>query len=135
VGAGGDSVDVEKSKTFLLSMDIIRTKREIAMNHYRYYIENRFPGDILSITDQYNNIRRTFKEKIIFLYGHKCAICNKYHSDLQIHHIVPICSGGSNDIANLIPLCPECHTIVHRMARNRKYVDVLCGCSVMELVT
>jgi hypothetical protein len=42
--------------------------------------------------------------------GHKCAICDLVCSQLHIDHIVPLASGGSNDFANLQPLCQSCHS-------------------------
>jgi len=41
-----------------------------------------------------------------------CAVCNKLH-DVQVHHITPVSEGGSDDVSNAIPLCPNCHNEVH----------------------
>lgn len=41
----------------------------------------------------------------------KCAIKNKHL--LEVHHILPICEGGSDDYSNLIVLCSNCHTLEH----------------------
>ncbi len=41
-----------------------------------------------------------------------CAVCNR-RPRLQVHHIVPRHSGGSDDVSNAIPLCPNCHDDVH----------------------
>jgi len=42
----------------------------------------------------------------------KCEICGwKYHVDL--HHILELSNGGTNDIKNLICLCPNHHKLVH----------------------
>ena len=38
----------------------------------------------------------------------KCCFCQSL--DIHVHHIVP---GGSNDISNGVPLCPNCHEIFH----------------------
>ena len=42
----------------------------------------------------------------------RCAICGVLHS-VQVHHIVPLKDGGTDDISNAIPLCPNCHSSVH----------------------
>ena len=49
----------------------------------------------------------------------KCGISNlehlrKYAQSLHAHHVVPRHKGGSNNERNLITLCAECHTLVHR---------------------
>ncbi len=44
--------------------------------------------------------------------GRHCCICSRLHS-VQLHHIVPIEEGGTDDIENAIPLCPNCHNEVH----------------------
>lgn len=33
---------------------------------------------------------------------------------LQVHHIVPVSNGGTDDLSNLILLCYDCHTSVHK---------------------
>jgi 5-methylcytosine-specific restriction protein A len=38
----------------------------------------------------------------------KCAKCNK-KGMVEIHHIVPVSHGGSNEEENLIALCKKCH--------------------------
>lgn len=43
-----------------------------------------------------------------------CEYCgNKTKEILQIHHIEAISNGGSNDLENLIILCPNCHKSAH----------------------
>jgi len=43
-----------------------------------------------------------------------CEICSyNFKSILQIHHIVPKSLGGSDELNNLIILCPNCHKIIH----------------------
>ncbi len=44
--------------------------------------------------------------------GRMCAVCNRLHG-VQVHHIVPRHQGGSDDLSNAIPLCPNCHDEVH----------------------
>lgn len=44
--------------------------------------------------------------------GRMCAVCNRLHG-VQVHHIVPRHKGGSDDLSNAIPLCPNCHDEVH----------------------
>lgn len=44
--------------------------------------------------------------------GRRCCICGQLHR-LQVHHIKPKDNGGTDDIENGIPLCPNCHDEVH----------------------
>lgn len=44
--------------------------------------------------------------------GRRCCLCKGLHS-VQVHHIIPKEQGGSDDIDNGIPLCPNCHDQVH----------------------
>jgi 5-methylcytosine-specific restriction endonuclease McrA len=41
-----------------------------------------------------------------------CRLCGgNYH--LQIHHIIWKCYGGTDELANLILLCSDCHMMQH----------------------
>jgi hypothetical protein len=44
--------------------------------------------------------------------GRRCALCGKLHG-VSIHHIKPVAEGGTDDIDNAIPLCPNCHDEIH----------------------
>lgn len=45
--------------------------------------------------------------------NHKCVECGKTNN-LNVHHIVYRCNGGSNDSENLITLCNKCHAEKHK---------------------
>ncbi len=51
-------------------------------------------------------------EKLLADTGRKCCICGRLHG-VQLHHIRPREEGGSDNIDNAIPLCPNCHDEVH----------------------
>lgn len=45
-----------------------------------------------------------------------CEICLKegrLNPVEEVHHIVPVSRGGSNDFSNLMSLCQSCHTKIH----------------------
>ena len=42
----------------------------------------------------------------------KCCSCG-YDLIVHIHHIIPKSKGGTNNIDNLIGLCPNCHYLLH----------------------
>ena len=63
----------------------------------------------------------------ISVHGFKCAACGLNFEDvygdigrnfIHVHHIKPLSSIGENykidPIKDLIPLCPNCHAMVHR---------------------
>lgn len=43
-----------------------------------------------------------------------CCICRRFSPlQIQIHHIVERSNGGTDDEENLIPICINCHSLVH----------------------
>lgn len=51
--------------------------------------------------------------KILKRMGAKCSICGWDESTCDIHHIIPKKNGGTDDMDNLIYICPNCHRICH----------------------
>lgn len=60
------------------------------------------------------------------LYNNKCQICDfTFKKDngenySETHHVIPLGQNGSDDIKNLIVVCPNCHRQLH-YAKNKKY--------------
>lgn len=55
-------------------------------------------------------------ELIAKIQDYKCCICNDYllnGEELEIHHIIPVQQGGSDDMSNLTHLHKGCHKQVH----------------------
>lgn len=63
---------------------------------------------------------------LLFAFECKCAICgwsipqwrpgyekHEYAGGCEVHHIVPISQGGTEESDNLILLCPNCHKMAH----------------------
>lgn len=67
--------------------------------HYRHLISTEKGGT------------RLFQKILLSL---PCANCNWNISSKDVHHIIPVCNGGKNDLENLITLCPNCHRLAHR---------------------
>ena len=45
-----------------------------------------------------------------------CELCGAksfYHSDFDSHHMIPLSSGGIDNIYNTVCLCPNCHRYAH----------------------
>lgn len=60
----------------------------------------------------YANKDFKFRGRIILeLYNGKCSICWNKKDWMEIHHIDK--QNDNNDYSNLIPVCKDCHMIVH----------------------
>lgn len=51
--------------------------------------------------------------KILKRANKKCSLCGWNESTCDIHHIIEKKDGGSDDMENLICVCPNCHRIIH----------------------
>ena len=66
-------------------------------------------GSIFPVNSRY---RKAYE-----MYGYRCAIPECYRDDvLEVHHVIPRRSGGTDDIHNLIVLCPTHHALADRGA-------------------
>ncbi|MFH1875098.1 MAG: WYL domain-containing protein [Pseudomonadota bacterium] len=52
------------------------------------------------------------REEAFKRYGRLCRICLS-KENLQVHHVIELSIGGTNDISNLEVLCEECHEREH----------------------
>lgn len=43
-----------------------------------------------------------------------CSTCGRTDG-IELHHIIPIAAGGTNDYYNLIYLCHNCHRLLHQI--------------------
>lgn len=50
----------------------------------------------------------------------RCIICHRPF--VEIHHIVPLTEGGSDDIENAAPLCAYCHDVFGNNSDKRKQI-------------
>lgn len=50
---------------------------------------------------------------------HTCVNCHKSGVRLNAHHIVPLQSGGSNQLSNLVSVCDDCHAMIHPHLKSR----------------
>ena len=64
-------------------------------------------------------------QRIRTRYVHKhplCEMCLKqgrYVAVEEVHHIVPLSEGGTNDESNLMSLCRSCHEKIHKKRGDR----------------
>ena len=55
-------------------------------------------------------VSETKKKYISAQQGWKCGHCQQQlSSTYEVDHIIPLYKGGSNDLTNLVSLCPNCH--------------------------
>lgn len=64
------------------------------------------------------------RRRVLVEAGHRCAIPQCRHIDVEIHHIVFVEEGGADSYDNLIALCPNCHTLVHRGKIDKKSLRI-----------
>lgn len=78
--------------------------------------------------NRYERDRRN-RAAALAIHGHRCMACSKDMAELygpvaegliEVHHIVPVSAVGPGYIidpkADLVPLCPNCHSVAHRRA-------------------
>lgn len=74
-----------------------------------------------------SELREVIKNRDTFT----CRLCfEKLDSyNLQVHHIIPVSNGGDDELNNLVLLCCECHTDLHKQGwensvkKLKKYTD------------
>ncbi|SRR5712692_812594 len=61
------------------------------------------------------NIPANIRREVLIEAGYRCASprCGNFLA-MDIHHIHEVNEGGSNDLSNLIALCPMCHALYTR---------------------
>lgn len=60
------------------------------------------------------SIPQSIVDQLMVKCGRRCCICRRFApTHLQVHHIVEVGEGGSDDPDNLIPACLTCHSDVH----------------------
>ena len=75
------------------------------------------------ISKEFKKARREMVERET-----KCHECENYATEL--HHIIAVEDGGTDDIENLMPLCEECHkeyTSEQTIERNKMWVELAVG--------
>ena len=61
------------------------------------------------------NIPKSVKDEVLNRSRCLCSICGA-RNYVELHHINLIHEGGTNDVDNLMVVCPTCHTMIHRAA-------------------
>ena len=52
--------------------------------------------------------------EILKIFDSECYICKEdFEPILEIHHKIALSGGGTNNLDNLVVLCPTCHRVLH----------------------
>jgi HNH endonuclease len=73
-------------------------------------------------------LKNSVKIEVLTEAGYRCAVptCRNILA-LDIHHIIEVSEGGSDEASNLIALCPTCHALYHRREISRESIYVWKG--------
>lgn len=107
----------EEQNEFAGEMDINDENCDNSDNRWKKMLVNRYERDPVE------------RLKCIKQYGNKyeCLVCGmnfeKVYGELgrdfiHVHHIVPLSNEGKDDSINMIPICPNCHAMIHRHMSN-----------------
>ena len=53
---------------------------------------------------------RKLRLKVLWRAQYRCCVCQKVSLSLEVHHVIPVASGGDDTEENAAPLCPVCHS-------------------------
>jgi len=62
------------------------------------------------------------KEEVLKKSAFQCCVCQATMLEVEVHHITPQKNGGSDNIDNAAPLCPNCHSIYGNDPNKRKRI-------------
>lgn len=132
------SWDISNSDTNALfdSFDALLDK---TIPHFERELEEKMKKEIFTEGDEKIVLSTKYernskaREECLAYYGYNCRICGMNFEDtygpefkniIEVHHIVPISEIGENyvvdPIKDLIPICPNCHAMIHRKIRNER---------------
>jgi len=67
----------------------------------------------LKVPNSLLDMSKRTTSKIIKRLGIGCFNCGWNLGSCDIHHIIPVSKGGTNDNKNLTHICPNCHRLAH----------------------
>jgi len=138
--AGVDDKIIIRKKTnkyndICYEIDLIRLN-QIANNDENYLFTNEFtPEEAANLTEgakiavSVNRYERSKKarDKCIEYWEHACSVCKMEFEEvygeigigfIHVHHLVPISEIGTSykidPVKDLIPVCPNCHAMIHK---------------------
>lgn len=116
----------EKSENIILSLESVLPGEVCDDNYYE--------GAVKSVIVNKYERNPVAKRKCIEHYGTKCRICgfkfsevygSQFENKIHVHHIKSIAEIGEeyeiDPIKDLIPVCPNCHMVLHSKGKNEVY--------------
>ncbi len=85
---------------------------KLMLNRYQLDHPEHFDDEIREYRESSRYVPTALERLLYELAGHRCTICTAPW--MEIHHIEELSEGGKTEFENLIVLCPNCHTRVHR---------------------
>jgi 5-methylcytosine-specific restriction protein A len=91
-----------------------------------YFVTENFEGEENNVLCKSHERNRKNRQSCIDFYGYSCYCCGDLLSDIygsigenviEVHHVTPVSEIGIirvNPIADLVPVCSNCHTMLHR---------------------
>lgn len=65
-------------------------------------------------------VSESLKQQVLELYGNTCYACGfSIRAILRVHHRIPVSLGGTDEMGNLVLVCPNCHTLIHLLSSQR----------------
>ena len=93
-------------------------------------------GKVMNSHATFYERKKCNREACLAKYGYKCQVCGfdfeehfgeLGHHFIEVHHIVPLSTIGREYIINpeedLIPLCSNCHSMIHRAPEDAMPID------------
>lgn len=89
--------------------DSLRKGRKILCKGCRRKTSQSFDGTL----DSFYKLSSRTRSKILRRMNIGCSHCGWKVGAIDLHHIIERKNGGSNDMDNLSPVCPNCHRLIH----------------------
>lgn len=89
------------------------TSKNWERGKYRKYCCSQCAEDHKEILEE-NKLSKRDAVKLAKKLKLSCALCGWNELPCEVHHIISQGEGGSDDLDNLIYVCPNCHRILHK---------------------
>lgn len=93
-----------------LTLDVY-CKEHASLRQKQYDRYNRAPNHDKKYGNNWKRIRGQYVKK--YPLCERCLKEGRITPVEEVHHIVPLSCGGTNQFSNLISLCQSCHTMIH----------------------